>query len=217
MIGLIELATILHISSILLLLYKILSKKRCDSVSLNSLKLYLICFIFRYINPWIFKGTYFSILYKLLIISLYMYLIYLVSIRFEKTYEKGNDRFKIWIKLVISTVLGLVFGPKLRFKFQFIWTLLNSISVWIEAFGIIPQIILLRKSYNTNIIQVDYIFILSLYRFVYVIAWTINYFTSTYVDLNLFLSAIVQSLIFSDFVAVYIYFRINNKDFTLPY
>lgn len=215
--NLIGIADFLHLASIVLLLAKIKIKRRCDAVSLKSLILYLTCYILRYVNPWIFKGSFVSILFKLAIISLYAYLIYLVRFKFYKTYEEQRDTLYISIIYALSILCALIFGPKLRFEKVFIWTFFHAVSLWIEAFGILPQIILLRRSSKTNIIQVDYIFLLSLYRMIYFMYWLYSYITSTRVQTNLIVSSLIQTIIFSDFIVVYIYFKMSNKEFELPY
>ncbi|EAY01140.1 ER lumen protein retaining receptor, putative [Trichomonas vaginalis G3] len=202
-----------HLASIVLLLYKMFSRKTCVGVSLKTHILYLSIYLFRYCNPYLFDPPLYNIFFKFTYIISSIVIIALILTKYKRTYEKRHDNFRIIIIYIICLPLAYFTSPSNR-----IWQLTNCYSLWLEAFAILPQLFLISRSRKVDVMNKEYIFLLSIYRLFYLINWIYKYFTETGSTATyVWITGILQTIIYSDFIYTYIKMKVQGGEFELPY
>merc|ERR1719316_1689754 len=86
----------LHLTSIMLLLYKLTRNKSCTGVSCRMQEMYAIVFISRYLDLlWSFISVYNTVM-KIIFITSTLYLIYLMRVKppVATTYDRTADGFQ---------------------------------------------------------------------------------------------------------------------------
>ena len=207
------LADFTHLLYIVLLLYKMISKKTCVGVSLKTHILYLSVYLFRYCNSGFFAPPLYNTCFKIFYIVSAIVIIVLVKFVYKRTYENRQDNFRILFIYIICLPLAYFTAPR-----KTLFILCHSYSLWIEAFAIVPQFLLIVRSRKVDVMGKDYVFLLSIYRLLYVINWIYKAFTETgKTPLNVWLTGIIQTLIYSDFIYEYIKMKVTGGEFELPY
>ena len=209
------LADFSHLISILILLYKIFSKKSCAGVSLKTQLAYLVVFITRYVNPDFFDPPVYNILFKIFFIASSITICVLMkagpsSIRFS--YEDRRDTFRVSAIFIAGAILAAFTMPYKTVSFY-----LFTYSLWVESVAILPQIFLMVRSKSFDIMNREYIFFLSIYRLFYLLNWIYKLLTDTGKTMHVvWITGILQTLIYSDFIYEYIKLRVVGKSTILP-
>mmetsp|Transcript_27686 Transcript_27686/g.5077 ORF Transcript_27686/g.5077 Transcript_27686/m.5077 type:complete len:114 (-) Transcript_27686:314-655(-) len=102
----------LHLASIVTLLYRIRTEKNCRGISCKTQELYMIVFATRYIDLFVhFIGIYITFM-KLAYLGSTAYIIYLMNYKrpFSITYIRENDSFD-YLKYLIPpcAILSIIF------------------------------------------------------------------------------------------------------------
>ncbi len=133
----------LHLVSILMLLWKIHKNKSCVGVSCRMQEVYLIVFVCRYLDLlYEFISLYNSVMKIFFIIST-GYLVYLMRFKppVNQTYDRTVDYFKYEIYFIgPCLLLGAVTCEEFTLP-EILW----SSSIFLEAVAITPQLVLLAK------------------------------------------------------------------------
>ena len=211
---------ICHLMSFLILIINMKRKNKCLGISYRTQELYLIVFLVRYSDILFASQTPWNLTFKLLFIGFTCYIIYMM--RFERPicvgYEASNDTFPHRITLIpIALVIGLLIPD------YSIWAYWHpffhrayNFTVVLEALAILPQLTLLRKVREIEILPGAYIFLLGLYRGIYILSWTWRmfeleeYFSHIYIK---FVFGVIQFLLFGDFFVNYIKCVRENKQY----
>lgn len=203
-----------HLMSVVVLLLKIHTIKSCAGISLKTQELYALvfasrylCFLANYISLYntmmklIFLGTSFSIVW---------YMRYHKIVR--RSYDKDQDTFRHYFLVLPCLILALLINQRFTFK-EVIWTF----SLYLEAVSILPQLVLLQRTGNTDNLTWQYIFLLGAYRALYILNWIYRYFTEpNYVHWIIWISGLVQTILYGDFFYYYFLSWKNNAKFQLP-
>jgi len=206
------LADFSHLISVFILLYKMLSKKTCIGVSMKTHLLYMIVYLCRYLNPYLFDPPLYNIAFKFFYMFSSILTLVLMYTRLKKTYERRHDTFRISFILILCAPLAFFTATRRRIP-----EILNAFSLWVEAFAIIPQLILLNRSKKVDVLNRDYIFFLSIYRLFYLLNWIYKAVTeSGRTPMVVWTTGIIQTIIYSDFIWVYIKMKVTGGDFDLP-
>lgn len=192
----------LHLLSFIIIVYKLHRDKSCRGVSAKTQELYLIVFLTRYIDVLFRFISLYNTIMKILFISITIYILYLIhfSSDIHKTYDREkNDPCPIkyipLVALVLTIIINRGWNP-LKF--------LVSYSLWLESLAIIPQISILVKDKGTEKFMAHYLASLGFYRFFYVLLWIHRYVTIKFVLWDAVLAGIVQVLLYSDFLYLYL-------------
>lgn len=204
------LADFSHLTSILILLYKMISQRTCAGISYKTQLLYLIVFICRYYDG-IFDPPLYNIVFKLFYICTSGIFVFLMQTRLKRTYNKKHDSFNIYILIIISSLLGF-FTSKYREISEILWTF----SLWLESVAILPQLFLLRRTQRIDLLSTDYIFFLGLYRLFYVLNWIRKAFVKNRTYPVVWTTGFVQTALYIDFLYYYLKARIHGNEFELP-
>ena len=84
--------------------------------------------------------------------------------------------------------------------FQILWTF----SIYLEAVAILPQLFMISKTGEAESITTHYLFCLACYRALYILNWIYRFYTEHYFDLIAVVAGAVQTILYADFVYLYI-------------
>jgi len=159
----------LHLLSILLLVFKIHKRKSCVGVSCRMQELYALVFIFRYMDLfWSFISVYNTVM-KLVFLTSTIYLVYLMRMKppISTTYERDNDNFPYELYVLgPCLLLGLIFTEEYTIS-DILW----SSSIWLESVAILPQLVLLQKAREVENLTSDFVGCMGAYRAFYILNW----------------------------------------------
>ncbi|EGG17501.1 putative transmembrane protein [Cavenderia fasciculata] len=203
----------LHLVSILLLLFKIRADKSCAgkvySISLKSQILFGIVFASRYLDLFTSFVSLYNTCMKLFFLCSSFYTIYLITTKYKFSYDKEHDNFRILFLIIPSFLLGCIFydGDSNSNAFmEILWTF----SVFLEAVAIFPQLFLLQRTGEVEAITSNYIICLGGYRAFYFLNWIVRIFTEReFKGALVMIAGIVQTILYCDFF--YYYFKRNNN------
>ena len=204
------LADFSHLTSIIILLYKMIRQHSCAGISFKTQLLYLIVFICRYYDG-IFDPPLYNILFKIFYISTSATFVFLMQTRLKRTYNKKHDSFNIYVLIIIGFILGF-FTSKYREISEILWTF----SLWLESVAILPQLFLLRRTQRIDLLSTDYIFFLGLYRLFYILNWIRKAFVKNRTYPVVWTTGFIQTALYIDFLYYYIKAKIHGNEFELP-
>ncbi|KAH3665963.1 hypothetical protein OGAPHI_004152 [Ogataea philodendri] len=199
-----------HLVSIFILINTINVKKSAQGISLKTNILYAVVFVTRYVDLLYSYTSLYNTLMKIFFISSSIYTIVMLK-KYSKNIQQYNDDFKIEYLIAPSFVLGLIFNHGFKFS-EILW----SFSLWLESVSILPQLFMLQKSGESQLLTTHYIFALGLYRALYIPNWIYRYFAEGRFDKLAITTGIIQTLVYSDFFYVYYQKVIKNIGFSLP-
>jgi len=133
----------LHLVSIMLLIFKLQRSKSCVGVSCRMQEMYALVFCFRYLDLfWVYISLYNSVM-KIVFITTTIYLVYMMRYKTPicQTYERTNDSFQYELYLLgPCAVMGLILCEEYTIP-DMLW----STSIWLESVAIIPQLVLMQS------------------------------------------------------------------------
>jgi len=188
----------LHLTSMMLLVFKLHRSKSCIGVSCRMQEMYAMVFIFRYMDLlWSYISLYNTVM-KLIFITTTIYLVYLMRFKppISTTYERTTDSFKYeYFLLGPCLVLGIIFTDEYTIT-DILWTS----SIWLEAVCLIPQLVLLQQVREVENLTSDFVGTMGLYRAFYILNWVYRYFAEDYVNVVGWLGGLVQTGLYCDFL-----------------
>ena len=115
----------------------------------------------------------YNTIFKLLFLSATATLIYFI--KFKKPYclgyDKNADNFNhylfIYPPVLLITILFHVSSSYSYYYFEYFW----SFSIWLEAFAIVPQLWVVYRKWEVEIITGTYMACLGCYKIFYVLSW----------------------------------------------
>ena len=164
-------ADILHVVSLLLLVYRIRQSKSCLGISCKTQEMYLIVFFSRYLDMFTHFHSLYNTFMKILFIGLTAYLIYLMrfSRYFKQSYDSKGDSFNYWLYLVPPCFLLSLIFTELYTITEILW----SFSQFLESVSFVPQLEMLRKMKEVENMTSHFVFTLGAYRLLYLINWIV--------------------------------------------
>ncbi|GMM29468.1 Erd2 protein [Martiniozyma asiatica (nom. inval.)] len=203
------LGDVFHVVSILILIHSIQTSRSATGISLKTQSLYMLVYVTRYLDLLTFSfGSIYNVLMKLIFLSSTAYTIHITK-KYTKSMTQYVDDFNLLYVLVPSSILALLFNYKFTI-FEILW----SFSLWLESVAILPQLYMLQRQGQGDLLTVHYIFALGCYRALYIPNWIYRYATESKFDYVSILTGIIQTLIYSDFF--YIYYDKVIKSIKLP-
>jgi len=204
----------LHLASILLLLWKIHKNKSCIGVSCRMQEIYLMVFCFRYLDLlYEFISLYNSVM-KIFFILSTGYLVYLMRMKppINQTYDRSIDNFKYEMYFIgPGLLLGLITCEEYTLP-EVLW----STSIWLEAVAITPQLLLLAKMKEVENLTSHYVAAMGAYRMFYILNWIWKYLVDSQVDPIAVLGGIVQTILYFDFFYYYSMAKWYGNKLVLP-
>ena len=204
---------VLHLLSILILIYKIHKSRSCAGVSLKSIELYFLVFITRYIDLFTVYISLYNTCMKLFYIASTGTLIYLIRNKYYASYDKEHDNFNVLFLIVPSALLALVINDEFA-VIEILW----AFSIYLESVAIFPQLILLQRTKEVETLTADYVGTLGAYRFFYILNWIYRYYIGdpSYSNWFVYVCGIIQTALYVDFFYYYLKSRWHGQKIVLP-
>jgi len=204
----------LHLLSVLLLMFKLMRSKNCVGVSCRMQEMYMMVFIFRYLDIlWKFVSLYNSTM-KITYITCTCYLVYMMRYKTPicQTYERSNDDFQYEVYLLGPCfALGLILTDAYTIP-DILW----STSIWLESVAIIPQLVLMQKRQDVENLTSDFVGCMGAYRGFYILNWIYRYFADDYVNWIGWIGGLVQTGLYCDFFYYYAKSKWYGNKLVLP-
>lgn len=193
---------------------KIEATKSCAGVSLKTQELYAIVFISRYLDMFFtFISVYNTIMKMFFIGSSFCIIWYMRYHRVvSQTYDHEQDTFRVGFLTIPCFLLALAINHEFSVM-EVLWTF----SIYLEAVAILPQLVLLQRTFNVDTLTSNYVFLLGAYRGLYILNWLYRFLTEPgYSQWIVWISGFVQTAIYCDFFYYYIVSWRKNEHLKLP-
>lgn len=203
------LADILHLLSFLVLIYHIRKNKNCRGISCKTQEVYLIVFVARYLDLFWSFVSFYNTMMKIFFVFGTAYIIYIMRFKspYKSTYIPEQDNFEYWLYLIPPCfVLGLIFNDGFELG-EILW----SFSIFLEAVAYIPQLQILRKMGEVEIMTSHYVFCLGGYRFMYILHWIYRISNGLSISWISMVCGLMQTVLYADFLYYYVKARIERK------
>lgn len=189
-----------HLYSILILIYKIHTRKTTAGISLRTRVLYLFVFLARYGDLFLYYISFYNTFMKILYLSATAYIIYLMTINpnFKNTWYHDLDNMSTLPLVVGSAILGVICTSRYS-VFEIMWTF----SIVLESVAILPQIDHLTKVPTLPALPLSHLVALGLYRFFYVLNWVFRIGSDGAWYVTAFFFGLIQTVIWADFLWVW--------------
>ncbi|XP_050032742.1 ER lumen protein-retaining receptor isoform X1 [Dermacentor andersoni] len=227
-----------HLLAIIILLLKIWRTRSCSGISGKSQILFSITYTARYLDLFTtFVSPYNSVM-KVVFLATSYGTLYLMYVKFKATNDRNHDTFRIEFLLVPVVLLALLVnheftpletlpGGQERGFFQVVFShatlvfrdpleVLWTLSIYLEAVAILPQLFLVSKTGEAETITSHYLFCLGSYRALYLLNWVYRYYTENFYDLIAIVAGLVQTVLYCDFFYLYVTRVIKGKALKLP-
>uniref|UniRef100_A0A8B9BBC5 ER lumen protein-retaining receptor n=1 Tax=Anser brachyrhynchus TaxID=132585 RepID=A0A8B9BBC5_9AVES len=175
------------------------SSPRHAGISGKSQILFALVFTTRYLDLFTtFISAYNTVMKVIFLICAYV-TVYMIYVKFRKTFDSENDSFRLEFLLV--PVTGLSFLENHSFTpLEILWTF----SIYLESVAILPQLFMISKTGEAETITTHYLFFLGLYRALYIANWVWRYHTEKFYDQIAVVSGVVQTIFYCDFFYLYV-------------
>uniref|UniRef100_A0A6B0V452 ER lumen protein-retaining receptor n=1 Tax=Ixodes ricinus TaxID=34613 RepID=A0A6B0V452_IXORI len=230
-----------HLMAIIILLLKIWKTRSCSGISGKSQILFSVVYTARYLDLFTTFVSPYNSFMKVVFLAASYATLYLMYVKFKATNDRNHDTFRIEFLLVPVTLLALLVNHEFtpleaqlnrktsdenellrsilshaslvfRDPVEVLWTL----SIYLEAVAILPQLFLVSKTGEAETITSHYLFCLGSYRALYIFNWVYRYYTEEFYDLIAIVAGIVQTVLYCDFFYLYVTRVIKGKALKLP-
>ncbi|KAM9996657.1 hypothetical protein ACTFIZ_001603 [Dictyostelium cf. discoideum] len=211
------LGDMLHLGSMLILLFKIKNDKSCAGVSLKSQILFTIVFTARYLDLFTNYVSLYITFMKITYIAVSYYTLHLIARKFKFTYDKDHDTFKIVYLIAPCAILSLITYDRTTIGiYSTILEILWTFSIYLESIAILPQLILLQRTGEVETLTSNYIVLLGGYRAFYLFNWVYRIIFYNWSGKIEMLSGLLQTVLYADFFYYYAKSRMYGKKLVLP-
>jgi len=203
-----------HLLCIVFLLLKIRTMKSCAGISLKTQELYVIVFLTRYLDLFTMYNSLYQIAMKLVFVGTSIGIVWYMRYHkvVKQTYSKDEDTFRHYFLILPCFVLAL-FVHRDFTVVEVLW----SFSLYLEAVAILPQLVLLQRSRNIDTLTGDYVFLLGVYRVLYLLNWVYRFFMEIHqIRWIPWVSGLIQTALYADFFYYYIKSWKNREKLKLP-
>lgn len=201
-----------HLGAILLLLGKIWKTKSVSGISFKSQALLATVFVCRYLDLFHFISFYNTVM-KMTFIGASLATCYLIYFKFKGSHDRTHDVFRLKYILIPCGILAFLTSFLTTFT---ILEMLWIFSIDLEAVAILPQLWMVQKTGEAESITSHYLFAMGSYRAFYILNWIYRYFQDGHKDWVAILAGIVQTVLYSDFLYLYITKVLKGQKLKLP-
>ena len=137
------LADVFHVTSMAVLLEKILRTRNVSGISYKMQEIYAVVFVTRYIDIFLGWGALYLFIIKFLYTGLTVYICYLFLLKkpIMYSYNKDLDDFPHYFLYGAAAIMTMIIH-KSFLPLELLW----SYSQWLEAFTILPQLKMIYKT-----------------------------------------------------------------------
>ncbi|KAF7334775.1 ER lumen protein retaining receptor [Mycena sanguinolenta] len=170
-----------HVASKCILIWSIHRNKSAEGISFLTQAMYALVFVTRYLD-----------------------LFFPLRLALQHRYENPLHRIGVLPWQATGIILGSSVIVSLIFNYRFTVTeVLWSFSIVLEAFCVIPQLILLRETTTPTVITSYYLLALGSYRALYIPNWIYRYLLENTLDPIAVVFGVIQTAFYLDFAWVY--------------
>eukprot|EP00922_Rhytidocystis_sp_ex-Travisia-forbesii_P062168 GHVS01092033.1.p1 GENE.GHVS01092033.1~~GHVS01092033.1.p1 ORF type:complete len:224 (-),score=9.28 GHVS01092033.1:339-1010(-) len=207
----------LHVASILCLLWKLRKSKNCVGISCRMQEIYAIVFCCRYLDLlYQFVGLYNSAMKIIFIVSTF-YLVYLMKYKqpISQTYDGKADNFPYHLYLLPPAALLAICTTETYEIHDILW----AFSIWLESVAILPQLVLLQHLREVENLTSHYVACMGMYRAFYILNWFYRYYTEVppYVNYVGWVGGVIQTALYVDFFYYYALSKWYGQKLVLPF
>lgn len=207
-----------HVLSIVVLLLRLRVTKNALGISIKTQELYLLVFITRYLDLFTTFYSFYNSIMKVLYISATAYIIYMVrgTEPFKTNYDAAQDSFLHW-KFAVAPCVILAVVTNVYQGFD-VMELFWVFSIYLEALAIVPQLIVLQRYREVENLTAHYVFLLGIYRALYIINWVYRSYHEVFYKHNwvVYACGFVQTCLYLDFFYYYFLSKYTGGKFALP-
>ncbi|KAK2662748.1 hypothetical protein Ddye_001322 [Dipteronia dyeriana] len=201
-----------HAAGIIILIYKLTTKKTCSGLSLKTQELTAIFLAVRLVCSTIIESDIHTVLDFATFVST-AWVIYTMRLKLKSTYIKELDNFNIYYIVVPCSILAFLIHPYIRYiSFSGI---LWAFCVYLESVSVLPQLRMMQNAKMIEPFTSHYVFALGIARFFSCAHWIIQVYETGGAYLQLIghgylwfpaalLAEMVQTFILADFCYYYI-------------
>ncbi|KAF9167208.1 endoplasmic reticulum retention protein [Mortierella sp. AD011] len=204
-------ADLMHLASIFILLLKMQKTRSVAGISFKTQALYATVFLTRYLDLFNNFISVYNTIMKIFFISSSLYIVYLMKIKFKATNDPRLDTFQVQYVVGGAAVLSLIANYEFTVQ-EILWTF----SVYLEAVAILPQLFMLTKTGEAEVITTHYLFALGAYRALYLLNWIYRFYMERHVDWIVWIAGTVQTGLYCDFFYIYFTKVLKGAKFELP-
>ncbi|GKU86005.1 hypothetical protein SLEP1_g594 [Rubroshorea leprosula] len=202
----------IHALGILVLIYKLSTKRTCSGLSLRSQEVTAIFLAVRLFCSVIHEADIHTVL-DLLTLLATAWVIYMIRFKLKSTYIKQLDNFQILYLVVPSALLAILIHPHSRLGSLggMVW----AFAVYLESVSVWPQLNMMQKAQMIEPFTAHYVFALGVARFLACAHWIIQVYETNGAHFKLIgyglfwfpmaiVAEAVQTFILADFCYYYI-------------
>uniref|UniRef100_A0A2R5LMM0 ER lumen protein-retaining receptor n=1 Tax=Ornithodoros turicata TaxID=34597 RepID=A0A2R5LMM0_9ACAR len=200
-----------HLLAIIILLLKIWRTRSCAGISGKSQILFSLVYTARYLDLFTSFISAYNTCMKVVFLAASYATLYLIYVKFKATYDRNHDTFRVEFLLIPTVILALLVNHEFT-PLEVLWTL----SIYLEAVAILPQLFMVSKTGEAETITSHYLFCLGSYRGLYIFNWVYRYYAEGFYDLIAIVAGVVQTVLYCDFFYLYVTRVIKGKALKLP-
>ncbi len=193
-----------HLVSFFFLIHRLRERRTAVGISLRSQQLYLIVFVARYLDLFTHFYSLYNTLMKIFYIAASAWVVYMIDQQqpWKSTYESALDSFQHW-KFAVAPCAALALlvneGSWAKQSFlAYVYEVAWAFSIYLEAIGIVPQLIMTQRHKAVENITSWYMASLGSYRALYLMNWVYRYMTEPHYRAWIpWIAGVVQTAIFA--------------------
>lgn len=203
-----------HLGAILLLLWKIWSTQSVAGISGKSQALLAVVFTCRYLDLFTHFVSLYNTTMKLIFLGSSWATVYMIFAKFKPTHDRIHDVFQPVAVVAPCAILAL--GVAIFTVGFDLMEILWIFSIYLESVAILPQLWMIQKTGEAETITSHYLAAMGSYRAFYILNWIYRYFYDNHCDWVAILAGIVQTVLYSDFLYLYVVKVAQGQTLRLP-
>eukprot|EP00002_Diphylleia_rotans_P033157 TRINITY_DN7020_c0_g1_i1.p1 TRINITY_DN7020_c0_g1~~TRINITY_DN7020_c0_g1_i1.p1 ORF type:complete len:213 (+),score=33.52 TRINITY_DN7020_c0_g1_i1:63-701(+) len=201
----------LHLLSVLLVLLKMQTTRSCRGLSLKSQELYALVFATRYLDLFTTFVSFYNTIMKIIFLGTSFAIVYLVRFRYKATYDHAHDTFRVLVAIIPCLICAMIWNLDFTVM-EVLW----SFSIFLEAIAMLPQMFMLSRTKEIDIITSHYMTALGGYRLMYIFNWIYRYMNDEHTPTFTWVCGVVQTLLYCDLFYLYFQAWRTGKKMSLP-
>ncbi|KAI3806166.1 hypothetical protein L1987_22060 [Smallanthus sonchifolius] len=208
-----------HAAGIIVLIYKLTTKKTCSGLSLQTQELTAIFLAVRLFCSFTMENDIHTVLdFATLVATLWV--VYMIRFKLEETYSEDLDNMPKYYLVVPCVILALLIYPHTYHSYlsKVMW----AFCVYLESISVLPQLTMMQKTKMIEPSTAHYVFALGVARFLGCAHWIIQVYESAGAYLYLLgsgyyfwlpavlIAEAVQTFILADFCYYYVKSVVNG-------
>ena len=192
-----------------ILITKILKQKTLEGLAFGTQIIFLVGALIRCV--WVFETRLINepVVWIELVASVVIssYIVYLFQ-KYRHTVDPNvSNPFDYRILFIVCLIPSVIFHPGTKNEYGVTMQMLISFTMFVEACGLLPQIYLIRKVGECEMMTGRYLICLGISRFMRMIFWLLMYWEG-----DTFLYLVAADLIHTALLGDFVYYYMKNKN-----